>query len=62
MTLSDPCHLSATPSSRSRFGRSSPAKRGDSHDGRSFGLVSREAILGRAMGVFWRGGPAWDGL
>jgi signal peptidase I len=36
--------------------------RGDSHDGRSFGLVSREAILGRAMGVFWRGGPAWDGL
>jgi signal peptidase I len=36
--------------------------RGDSHDGRSFGLVSREAILGRAMGVFWRGGPTWDGL
>ena len=36
--------------------------RGDSHDGRSFGLVTREAILGRAMGVFWRGGPTWDGL
>lgn len=36
--------------------------RGDSHDGRSFGLVARDAILGRAMGVFWRGGPAWDGL
>jgi signal peptidase I len=36
--------------------------RGDSHDGRSFGLVSREAILGRAMGVYWRGGPTWDDL
>lgn len=36
--------------------------RGDSHDGRSFGLVARDAILGRAMGVFWRGGPTWDGL
>jgi signal peptidase I len=36
--------------------------RGDSHDGRSFGLVAREAILGRASGVFWRGGPTWDGL
>jgi len=36
--------------------------RGDSHDGRSFGLVSRDAILGRAMGVFWRGGPTWDDL
>jgi signal peptidase I len=36
--------------------------RGDSHDGRSFGLVSRETILGRAMGVYWRGGPTWDGL
>ncbi len=36
--------------------------RGDSHDGRSFGLVSREAILGRAMGVYWRGGPTWDAL
>jgi signal peptidase I len=36
--------------------------RGDSHDGRAFGLVPREAILGRAMGVYWRGGPTWDGL
>ncbi|HMG52732.1 MAG TPA: signal peptidase I [Kofleriaceae bacterium] len=36
--------------------------RGDSRDGRSFGLVARDAILGRAMGVVWRGGPAWDGL
>ena len=36
--------------------------RGDSHDGRSFGLVSRDAIVGRASGVFWRGGPTWDGL
>jgi signal peptidase I len=36
--------------------------RGDSHDGRSFGLVPRETILGRAMGVYWRGGPTWDGL
>jgi len=36
--------------------------RGDSHDGRSFGLVTREAILGRALGVIWRAGPAWDGL
>jgi signal peptidase I len=36
--------------------------RGDSHDGRSFGLVSREAILGRATGVFWRGGPTWSEL
>jgi hypothetical protein len=24
--------------------------------------VTREAILGRALGVFWRGGPTWDGL
>lgn len=36
--------------------------RGDSHDGRSFGLVSRDAFLGRAMGVYWRGGPTWDPL
>jgi signal peptidase I len=36
--------------------------RGDSHDGREFGLVSREAILGRAIGVYWRAGPTWDGL
>jgi signal peptidase I len=36
--------------------------RGDSHDGRSFGLVTREAILGRAVGVYWRSGLTWDGL
>jgi len=36
--------------------------RGDSRDGRYFGLVTREAILGRALGVFWRSGLTWDGL
>ena len=36
--------------------------RGDSRDGRFFGLVPREAILGRALGVFWRSGLTWDGL
>ena len=36
--------------------------RGDSRDGRTFGLVTREAILGRALGVIWRGGPTWDPL
>jgi signal peptidase I len=36
--------------------------RGESRDGRTFGLVTREAILGRAVGVFWRAGPTWDGL
>jgi signal peptidase I len=36
--------------------------RGDSRDGRYFGLVTRQAILGRAVGVFWRAGPTWDGL
>lgn len=36
--------------------------RGDSRDGRFFGLVTRQAILGRAVGVIWRGGPTWDGL
>ena len=36
--------------------------RGDSRDGRYFGLVTREAILGRAVAVYWRDGPAWDGL
>jgi signal peptidase I len=36
--------------------------RGDSRDGRFFGLVNREAILGRAVGVYWRAGPTWDGL
>jgi signal peptidase I len=37
--------------------------RGDSHDGRMFGLVARRAILGRAEGVFMRSGePTWIGL
>jgi signal peptidase I len=37
--------------------------RGNSHDGRSFGMVSRQAFLGRALGVFWSDGrPAWHGL
>ncbi len=30
--------------------------RGESHDGRSFGFVHRDALLGRAIGVFMRGG------
>lgn len=37
--------------------------RGDSHDGRMFGWVARDAILGRALGVYLRGGaPVWVGL
>lgn len=37
--------------------------RGNSHDGRMFGLVQRTAILGRAVGVFERGGSwLWQGL
>ncbi len=37
--------------------------RGDSRDGRYFGLISRDAILGRAAQVFARGGsPAWRDL
>ncbi len=37
--------------------------RGDSRDGRFFGLVQRDAILGRAEGVVWRdGGPTWMGM
>jgi signal peptidase I len=36
--------------------------RGDSHDGRAFGLVTREAFLGRAFAVYWRGGPTWEPL
>ncbi|MGC4116265.1 MAG: signal peptidase I [Myxococcales bacterium] len=37
--------------------------RGNSRDGRSFGLVRREHILGKAAGVFWRSGsPTWLGL
>ena len=34
--------------------------RGDSHDGRYFGWVSRDEILGRAARVYWRDGAfAW---
>ena len=37
--------------------------RGNSRDGRSFGFVERGAILGRAVGVFLRGGsPTWRPL
>jgi len=36
--------------------------RGDSHDGRSFGLVERDAIVGRAIAVYWRAGFVWEPL
>jgi signal peptidase I len=37
--------------------------RGESHDGRSFGLVERKAILGKALGVWMRDGhPGWHSL
>jgi signal peptidase I len=37
--------------------------RGDSHDGRAFGLVHRQAIFGRALSVWLRGGRlTWQGL
>jgi signal peptidase I len=36
--------------------------RGDSRDGRSFGLVRGEAILGQAVGVWWRHGLTWRQL
>jgi signal peptidase I len=37
--------------------------RGNSHDGRAFGLVSESAILGRATAILWRDGhPTWIGL
>lgn len=37
--------------------------RGDSRDGRSFGLVERGAILGRAIGIYFRnGGFTWKEL
>ena len=37
--------------------------RGNSRDGRIFGLVERSAILGRALGVFLRDGrPTWQPL
>ena len=37
--------------------------RGNSRDGRLFGLVERSAILGRAVGIFLRDGtPTWQPL
>ena len=37
--------------------------RGNSHDGRSFGLVGHRSFLGRAAGIFWSAGrPTWHGL
>jgi signal peptidase I len=37
--------------------------RGESHDGRAFGLVDGRAILGRALGVWMRDGrPGWHPL
>jgi len=36
--------------------------RGDSRDGRYFGLVERDVIIGRASAVYWRDGPTWEGL
>jgi len=37
--------------------------RGESHDGRSFGLVDRKSILGKAVGVWMRDGrPGWHSL
>ncbi|HEV7553966.1 MAG TPA: hypothetical protein VGO00_00860 [Kofleriaceae bacterium] len=38
-----------------------PDNRGNSRDGRFFGLVTREAILDHAIAVYWRSGPTWDG-
>jgi signal peptidase I len=37
--------------------------RGESHDGRSFGLVEGKAIMGKALGVWMRdGSPGWHSL
>jgi signal peptidase I len=37
--------------------------RGESHDGRAFGLVERRSILGKALGVWMRDGhPGWHAL
>jgi len=37
--------------------------RGESHDGRAFGLVEGKAILGKALGVWMRdGSPGWHSL
>ena len=35
--------------------------RGESQDGRNFGLVHRNSILGRGVAIYWRGGrPTWQ--
>ncbi len=36
--------------------------RGNSHDGRSFGLVEGEALLGHVLAVVYRNGPVWERL
>lgn len=36
--------------------------RGDSRDGRYFGMIRRSTILGRAEAVFYRGGFTWNPL
>jgi signal peptidase I len=37
--------------------------RGESHDGRTFGLVERRAIMGKALSVWMRDGhPCWRKL
>ncbi len=36
--------------------------RGDSADGRSFGLVDRDAIFGTRAAIYWRGGLTWKDL
>jgi len=36
--------------------------RGNSYDGRSFGLVRRMAIRGRVLGVYFRDGLSWTDL
>src|SRR5574341_730080 len=34
----------------------------NSHDGRAFGLVTRDAVRGRVIAVWWRRGPTWRPL
>lgn len=34
--------------------------RGESLDGRAFGLVDHDRILGRAIAIYWRHGLVWD--
>jgi len=36
--------------------------RGNSRDGRMFGLVDRDAMRGQVLGVYWRGGFRWDSM